>query len=691
MKLYLLSYNSPINRKVKGHETIGGYLDDNTATLVALSEGVNFSPSDGLNTSVTIVDSSGNISPTNFPNYCITVREDDPDKIYGRWFVLSVAHSGVSRASRQNEYTVTLLRDVMYDFHEAIGNSTAFVRKGFAGETSPLFLHNDPDFRVNMIKSGEVLLKESGEDTPYIVIYRARKRPETYNVTIEGVSNTLNSPISGTFTSGGTTYVMVSDVSDSTHQLTEGEIDELCNSTQGVVYTYGDECVGSTFPVTVDGGAFAITQPAADSISSHTVTINGRDYTYRGYVLSDTSVAAVSSRRVKLSYQSEEGSGNFDILFAPYNEENMKAANSICIDGSVYDIQVAPYKPEGYRRASVVLEVASSVAGGDVILGRKSLSDSFLVASKDSRKLDIDCPDGIIPNTFASSWQVNKARQNCMSVRLVSPDAQAIEELMPQVNLPSTTASGEKLIKSFHVYVKFQPYKLYVQVLPVYNGYETDFEDYRGLICGSGFSCSMATDKWAEYAMNNKNYRNQFERDIESMRVQQGMGLASNIVSGVGSAVSGAISGAAVSGPLAPIGAAIGAVTGVVGGVASSITGWNTSEYNIDTARRSFRWNVEDIQARPRTLTQVDAQNPNFRFWPFLEWYSCTGDEMVRYYQYLRKHGATIGAEGRVSDFVGDNYKYIEADLDEYPSNDIPDNILGAIATLLGRGVYWEV
>ena len=46
-----------------------------------------------------------------------------------------------------------------------------------------------------------------------------------------------------------------------------------------------------------------------------------------------------------------------------------------------------------------------------------------------------------------------------------------------------------------------------------------DFNDQRGLICGGDFSLPNVSDAWADYQMQNKNYQNIFDREVQSMEI----------------------------------------------------------------------------------------------------------------------------------------------------------------------------
>ena len=407
-------------------------------------------------------------------------------------------------------------------------------------------------------------------------------------------------------------------------------------------------------------------------------------------------------------------------------ELEINLVKCLCLDSGCYDIQVLPYGPckvktltSGQITTKVMDEqyvvpielwfFGSKITNGGVRISQywdweilKSSEISFETYDSDKytifllkdnkRTFDIPTPDAYKkkPNSnqyedFVRSWAVNssyidnKWGLNCYQIRLVSPDSQTIEEFNPYFNYPAVDA--EQFVDGFHIYMKYQPYSPYLQVLPIYKGYNTDFQDYRGLICGAGFSMAMANDKWAEYQAQNKNFKAQFDRDIQTMQMNQ----AANVINRIGS---GAATGAALGG-------AYGAALGTAAGAISAGIGLITDQYNIETAKKEFVWNIQNMQAAPRTLRQIDAQNPNFRYYPYIEFYKCTDDEKNRFRDYIRHHGSKINSEGLFTDFLpkGTGYYkqcYIECVIEIYNGDNITNDLLEDINRELSMGVRYE-
>lgn len=160
-----------------------------------------------------------------------------------------------------------------------------------------------------------------------------------------------------------------------------------------------------------------------------------------------------------------------------------------------------------------------------------------------------------------------KVENECDLYRLCSGNYQGIFEF--------SAAKSYNGFAGYRVDCTFKPYNPYIHVIPKLTGlYGTSFSsfsDVRGLICGGDFSLAQLSNAWANYELQNKNYQNIFDRQIQSLDLnnsiamqEAGWNAAAGIVSG---GVAGALTGAK-AGPVGAIaGAAIGAGTSAIGGM----------------------------------------------------------------------------------------------------------------------------
>lgn len=240
----------------------------------------------------------------------------------------------------------------------------------------------------------------------------------------------------------------------------------------------------------------------------------------------------------------------------------------------------------------------------------------------------------------------------------------------------------------------YKPYTPYIHLNPNFKGvYGSDFDDPRGLICGGDFSIPSDSDAWSTFELQNKNYQLAFDRQIESLDLNnsvQGKLDRFNAISGV---VTGTVSGA-MTGAMA--GGVYGAIAGgVLGGAASTIGGAMDVKYNemLRTDARDlkidqFNYSLGNIQALPYTLNKVSAFNYNNKIFPILEHYTSTDVERQALINKIKYNGMTVMTIGKISDYIVGDYTYIKGKLIRLEN--IPDDfhMVNAIADELYKGVY---
>ena len=185
-----------------------------------------------------------------------------------------------------------------------------------------------------------------------------------------------------------------------------------------------------------------------------------------------------------------------------------------------------------------------------------------------------------------------------------------------------------------------------------------DYNDQRGLICGGDFSLPSVNDKWADYQMQNKNYQNIFDREIQSMemsnryqRVSDWMGL----VSGTAKA------GMAIGSLSNPVAGGVSAAINLGTGAASNIMSDRLRDEQINLKKDLFNYNLQNIQALPQSVSKTAAFNINSKYVPFLEKYTCTEEEKNALRDKLRWQGMTVMRTGQIEDYVWADDTYIEA------------------------------
>lgn len=273
-----------------------------------------------------------------------------------------------------------------------------------------------------------------------------------------------------------------------------------------------------------------------------------------------------------------------------------------------------------------------------------------------------------------------------------------------RLNSPNYAASFEfsvaknKGVGYWQVDCSYKPYQPYIHVAPNWKGlYGSNFNDARGLICTGDFSIDLMTDKWQEYQVQNKNYNEIFNRQIQSLDLQQSIAKRQEIFGAVAGSLSGAMSGA-TTGALA--GGLPGAIAGGVAGLGMSAVGGVMDVIDNqklrDDARSSqfdmFNYQLGNVKALPNTLTKVSTYNINNKIYPFYEIYEATSEEIEALRQQLKWRGYNLGIIGKLSDFQVEG-KYFKGKLIRLEENpDIPlgdSHLYENYNSELQQGIYW--
>ena len=261
--------------------------------------------------------------------------------------------------------------------------------------------------------------------------------------------------------------------------------------------------------------------------------------------------------------------------------------------------------------------------------------------------------------------------------RLCSPNYQGVFEF---------NAAKNNGISYFDVDCTYLPYNPYIHVSPNFDGlYGKDYDDTRGLICSGDFSLPIINDQWKSYQINNKNYQNIFDRQIQNMEINNRL---SNIQAGAG-ALTGALGagGAAglIFGPLAGVGA--GVFSAAAGGVDFAMNKALQNEA-LDYKKDMFGYELGNIKAMPDSLAKVTAFTANNKVFPMLEYYTCTDEEKQALKDKIKYNGMTVMRIGKIVDFLQEDYSYIKGKVIRL--EDIADdtNYLNQIADELYKGVF---
>lgn len=316
----------------------------------------------------------------------------------------------------------------------------------------------------------------------------------------------------------------------------------------------------------------------------------------------------------------------------------------------VYDIQIVPYCPldldQFYVGNQFTVNNSNMYQTDDMevyINGVRSYQQVF-ISDKASRERNLSYSFPI------SNYKVQSLTE---FHRLVSPNGAGIFEFNAAMN------HG---INGFKALWTLKPGLPFIQVKPNFGGmYGTSYAgDTRGLICGGDFSIAQTSDIWQQYVLNNKNYLNSFNRNIENLETMRNidrMNLQAQLIAGT---LSGVTSGA-TTGMLA--GGGWGALAGgIAGGIASGIGGYQDYKLSeeryaetIDYTKDQFGMAMENIKARPDSLFHAGGINIMSSLVPVLEFYQATSKEIEALQNKIRWNGMTVGRIGKFSDYLNNS------------------------------------
>lgn len=354
--------------------------------------------------------------------------------------------------------------------------------------------------------------------------------------------------------------------------------------------------------------------------------------------------------------------------------------------GTVYDAQILPYCPIISGEVSNNnFDIQTTEAGYTPIVKDNVTVGYILHASVSSfsRNIPLDQPIRITEP---------KIQSQCDMYRLCSPNYNGIFEF---------NAAKNGGIQWFNVVCTYKPFSPYIKVYPNFGGlYGSDYNDQRGLICGGDFSLPVVTDAWKTYELQNKNYQNTFDRQIQNMEIQNNIARIQErwqMAAGVGSAaLSGGNSGLAIGMAAGPVGGAIGAALGGTLGAGLSIAGGLMDlKYNeqlrqeaMSYAKDQFGYSLGNIRALPQSLSKTSAYNADNKYFPFLEYYTCTEEEKQALRDKIKYNGMTVMVIGTIRKYLQLDYSYIKGRLIRAEAIKADYNITNAIATEMFQGVF---
>lgn len=349
----------------------------------------------------------------------------------------------------------------------------------------------------------------------------------------------------------------------------------------------------------------------------------------------------------------------------------------------LYDLQLVPFCP--FANSSSIISVSNNVVSIDC----SQFESNQLTIANGNVAVIIWCRTSQIEN-YTASYVIpeadtalqKKINNQCDMWRLSSPSYNSSFEFSVEKN------HG---VDNFNIDFAYKPYESYIHINPNFNGlYGIDYNDTRGLIFNGPFSLPQTSSQWMQYKLNNLNYRDTFDREIEHIDKEYKWGQQKAGISAIAGALQGAAGGAAIgsyTGVGAIAGATVGAGVSLAGAAADMYYNKLSHEEAVDYKKDLFNMDLQNVQARANTLNKVSAYVPNNKVFPVLEYYTCTTDEKTAFKNKLYYNGMTVGRIGTIRSFLQSEPSYIKGQLIRLNINE-DNHLVEHIANELNKGVF---
>lgn len=363
------------------------------------------------------------------------------------------------------------------------------------------------------------------------------------------------------------------------------------------------------------------------------------DFTYTKAITRDAAYEIIAAPYEDVTFSNVPGiTGNFSHSGDVALQWFQNIINKYNGSNFAYDLQLLPYCPVDSNDLSAQKVVFCKREGANLALAIQLHTSNF---SQQIRTTRFPIREDI------------KLSNELDLYRLVSPNGVGEYEWSPAKNgtniSPNQVFEVDCTLIPFHPYIKVNPYFGLL--------YGKDFNDYRGLICGGDFSLPILNSEWETYQLNNKYYQAIFDRNIEHQEFNNRYQYLQDIFSAVTGTAQGAASGAAAGGmaggPYGAIaGAVVGGVTSAVGGTLDVVINQKLRQENIQYQKDQFGYELGTIKARSESLTRTTSFNRNNKYFPYIEYYTCTDQERQALLDKIQYNGMTIGVIGTIPDYL---------------------------------------
>ena len=315
------------------------------------------------------------------------------------------------------------------------------------------------------------------------------------------------------------------------------------------------------------------------------------------------------------------------------------------LDALCYDVQMLPYNPNPTLNNGGFVDLQSAALTEHIDFEYiKNASNQkigvMIYQQHSSFTTDLYIDSYALTHKSITTDLNKKESSNLQLFRLVSPNYQGTFDI--------NIGKNGNVLTNFKAYCTYKPYTPFIKVAPEFtNFYGSEFKDARGLLCGGDFSITRVSDAWINYQLNNKNYQNIFNREIQNLEFNQSIEMRNQIISAVvghfAATGAGAAAGAMVGGWVgAIVGGAVAGTASLVSGIVDTITLARQQREQKSLAVDKFNYELGNIQALPYTLTKVGALDYTSKIFPFVEQYDCTTQELEAFRKKIQYESMTV-------------------------------------------------
>ena len=222
-----------------------------------------------------------------------------------------------------------------------------------------------------------------------------------------------------------------------------------------------------------------------------------------------------------LQYSGMTATTNPDYGESAYN--SLIKALSKSLAAKLVDIQIFPYCPfpkeiflyrgkykipKGFIKDKDYIAITNQATSNTTTYGY-----CYFLTSPDFT-FTLDSPLDI---PFETDPIEKKIKSETQMIRICSPNYQGLFEFNPQKNNGFDTLTISCTLKPYNSFCNIQPnFK---------NLYGKNFQDYRGMRMAGNMSISRSESAWENYELNNKNYQNIFNREIQNLDFHNAMAM----------------------------------------------------------------------------------------------------------------------------------------------------------------------